>query len=266
VDEVDPESDGYRAERAKDPSRSEASIRLSLVDATLHEKFKASATSMQRSEYDLEVELALTQHRTGFYLRAFCDQVSCLRGSLDFLETHPELEDFHYQNQADRPSEVSEEAWDERAEIWNGMTDQAGFFRYQLIVEVSSWSRFWRLNPWLDLAQEFHRNPPTFPPREEILARPLRALSAVESVTAEPGLITVKTATSTSIIERSGKRSQRGQWLTRLDGKLKRHATLERAIGRVYMAYVNPTWRATIERYQREFRAKKRKKIPRKHV
>lgn len=266
VEEVDLESKEFRAARRTDPGRTEASFRLHLVDEDLCKKFKEAATSMQRSEYDLEVNLALTKHRTGFYLRAFCDNVSCLRGSLDFLQTHPDLEDFHYQNQTDRPRGVSEHAWGERKRIWDEMADKAGFFPYQLIVVVCSWGKFWRLNPWLELAQEFHLNPPTFPPREEILARPLRALTAVESVIAEPGWITVKTATSTATIEKSTKRAQRAQWLTRMGGKLKRHATLERAIDLVYLTYVNPSWRATIQRYQREFRATKRKKATRKRV
>lgn len=267
MDELDPESQPYRAARRKDPARSEASLRLSLVEDDVREKFIESATSMRRSEYDLEVSLALTKHQTGFYLRAFCDHISCLGGALDFLQTHADLEDFHYQNQVDRPDAVSEQAWEERGRIWNEMADVAGFFRYQLIVEISSWAKFWRLNPWLGLVEEFHLNAPTFPPREEILARSLRALSAIESVTAEPGSIIVKTATATITIEKSSKKAQRGQWLTRMDGKLKRHATLQRALDRVYMANVNPSWRATIERYQREFkRDKARKKATPKRV
>lgn len=61
----------------------------------------------------------------------------------DFAEIwkdKPYVEDFHYQNQSDQPEEISEEEWNERERIWNGILDindipSLNGFEYKIVLE-----------------------------------------------------------------------------------------------------------------------------------
>lgn len=261
MEAVDPTSEAYLASSANHRDGSEVFNRLWFVDEIVRERAKKSATSVERDQYDLDVSIAVLHHRTGFYLRAFCDSVSMLGGSLDFLATHPDLEDFHYQNQADRPEGISEDAWEERKTIWNEMSDDLGFFPCQLILEISNWGLFWRLNPMLDLAREFHAKPPVLPSREELDARVLRRLDTMESVTAEPGrIVCVTKAGETVTITKATKRGQKGQWVTRLGDELKRHGSLGRAAGHVYMGFCAEWFRSGVKQHLRRAKQARRER------
>ena len=250
IDEMDTEGPLYQAARKKDLSQSEIFLRADLVHEHVREAAKKSATSQERSTYDLDVSVALLHHSTGYYLRAFCDGYSLLGGSLDFLASHPSLEDFHYQNQADRPASVTEEEWDERARIWNEMIDEAGFFRCPLVLEISNYGLYWRLSPWLDIVRRYKAKPWEFPIREEVFARSLRELKTVRSVTAKPGRIVCTDEKGAVLtIAKCTKSSQKGQWSSTIDGALKRHKTLARAVGRVYDALLEPGMRRRLRQW-----------------
>ena len=214
---IDPESPAYREARAKDPKGSEAGLRLRIVHDLVREGYRETSTRLQRSRYDLDVSVALTHHETGYYLRAFCDSFGIAGGSLDFLRRHPDLEDFHYQNQTDRPKPLTEGEWEERRKIWDEMMDKHGHLKCQLVLEVSSWQGFHRIDPWYELLQKFHDNPPVFPTREELVARVLRKLDAIETVTAKPGCIVCTTKDGqTATLAKSRKPAQKGQWVTQI--------------------------------------------------
>lgn len=273
METLDPTCAAYTAARAEDPARNEVSLRLSIAQDKLEEGFRKACTNLRRDYFDPDVTLAVTEHPTGFYFRAFCDPMSVLGGSLDFLRTHPELEDFHYQNSTDRPEDVSPDAWDERRRIWDEMATppSGGLFKDQLLLEISSWQSFWHLNPWHDLRLEFRTNPPVLPSREEVLARPLRKLSAFKEVTTKPGLITALTTEGAVVfVRRAKKRSQKKQWVTEIAGQTKVHGSLERATDWVYYSHLDPTWRARLDRWRKEARARQkemkgRKKPRREH-
>lgn len=256
---LDAEDPVYREALAKDPERKEVLTRLFMAHDVLQDGFKKSVTNPRRETFDPEVSVAFTQHATGVYLRAFCDPVSLLGGSLDFLRTHPNLEDFHYQNQTDKPKSVSLEDWDARATIWNDMTTRSGVFRDQLVLTISSHDCYWHFDPWIELAQEYNENPPALPIREDVLSQQLRKLEAFAEVHAEPGLITGTTKAGVRIvIEPAKKRSQKKQWISRIDGKTKVHANLSRAVNWVGYVYMDPSVRRWLDSYQAEERAKKR--------
>lgn len=262
---IDPESEAYRKSSANHRDGSEAFNRLWLVDEIIRERARESATSLKRDEYDLDVSIAITQHRTGYYLRAFCDNASMLGGSLDFLAQHPDLEDFHYQNQTDPPEDVSDEAWEERKAIWNEMASDHGFFPCQLGLEISNWGMFWRLNPMLDLAREFKQNPPVFPSREELAARVLRKLDALQDVTAAPGRIVCLTKEGVTVtISKATKASQKGQWITRIGDQLKRHGDLGRAADHVYLTFCADWFRRSFARLMRRAKQQRRGRAKRK--
>jgi hypothetical protein len=232
VDNVDPEDEKYKAERARDTERirdayPEYATRLNIAQMALREGFRKSVTSMQRDFYDPDVSVALTWHATGFYLRAFCDNASLLGGSLDFLKTHPDLEDFHYQNQVDPPDDIEPEDFAARGRTWDEMSvpPGGGTLKNQLILEISSWSVFWRLDPWLDIYQEYHANPPTFPIREELFARRLRQLQAIVEVTASPCRLTGITDDGTALTIVKGRRV----WTSRVGDHVEKHVSIEHA-------------------------------------
>jgi hypothetical protein len=264
IETIDPESTEYAEARAKLSERSEVALRLQIAETRLREGAKKSTTSMQRGYFDLDVDVAVTRHETGFYLRAFCDRVSVLGGSLDFLNNHPELEDFHFQDQCGPPDEFEgrHAEWEARGRIWDEMMTPpgSGMFKNQVVVEISNWTAFWYLNPWLELAREFHANPPMLPPREEVLSRTLRKLAAFREVAAEPGRIVGTTVDGAMVtITRAGKRSQKKQWITAIDGKHKAHASLNRAVDSVCTRYMDGHMRRMVDRYRREAREKTRR-------
>ncbi len=262
IEDIDPDSAAYRSAKAKDPKRGEVALRLDLAEDKLRAGAMKSMTSMQRDEFDLDVDVAMTWHETGYYLRAFCDPVSLLGGSLDFLKTHPELDDFSYQNQSDAPPAFADrlEEWAARGRIWGEMMapPRSGMFKNQVVVEISNWTSFWYLNPCLDLRREFHENPPMLPAREEVLARVLRGLSAVGEVTAEAGVISgLATDGTTFTVMRATKRSQKKQWISTVDGATKAHPSLNRAVNRITFRYMEGYVRRMYEGFRREANQKK---------
>lgn len=262
IEEVDPESTIYKAAKAKDPGREEVPLRLDIAENKLREGAMKTVTSMRRDTFDLDVDVAMTWHETGYYLRAFCDPVSVLGGSLDFLESHPGLEEFHYQNSTDPPAKFKgrDEEWHDRGRIWNEMMvpPGSGMFKDQVVVEISNWTSFWYLNPCFDLRLEFLETPPLLPPREEVLARQLRHVSALREVTAEPGRITgVAKDGAVFTITRATKRSQKGQWISALEGTVKAHPSLNRAADRITHRYMDGFVRNLYEQFRRQNRQEK---------
>lgn len=250
VEEMDPESEAYKEQRLEYPDRGEASLRLAMAYDELRVGFKKAIASSRRDRFDPDVNVAVTRHRTGFYLRAFCDPVSILGGSLDFLTEHPDLEDFHFQNATDRPPKVSAAAWDERRQIWEEMSTGGGFFRDQLVLEISNWQSFDSLNPWLAVAREYREHPPELPSREEVLARGLRKLEAFAQVTAEPGQIQGKTKAGAVVLVERGKKSGKRPWVSRIDGKAKTHVSLNLAVDWVWYQHTSPSLRGMIDEFR----------------
>lgn len=248
VDNIDPEDERYKAERAKDQAQNhpEYSTRLHLAQTALRDGFRKSATSLQRDFFDPDVSVALTWHPTGFYLRAFCDGVSLLGGSLDFLKTHPDLEDFHYQNQADPPKEIPAAEFRLRGQIWDEMSVPlgSGQLKNQLVLEISSWGIFWRLDPWLEIYREYHRQSPTFPIREELFARRLRQLESIESVVAKPGSITGKSKAGVL----SSITKLRKIWVSRVGERVERHVSIDTAVNWVEYLHLPEHLRRQVDR------------------
>jgi hypothetical protein len=76
-----------------------------------------------------------------------------LSGSLAFLRRHKALADFHYQNQTDRPSNISAQAWGARARTWDRLLpDDCWQDKLELsIVSVEGW---FRIDPAWDLMRK----------------------------------------------------------------------------------------------------------------
>jgi hypothetical protein len=112
-----------------------------LYKSTAREKVRreylAQLSTRQRNEYDLDVWIVVREHRGRIYLMPRCDMT--MRGVLDFMETHPSLEDFSYWNNCDRPEEVSAREWAIRRGVWNKMLDE---WRTYMVIEIVSYDGF----------------------------------------------------------------------------------------------------------------------------
>lgn len=89
------------------------------------------------------------ENRGRYYMRVFDDDKH-----LAFLKSDPRVEDFHYQDQADKPEEIGNRAWNHRKKVWNEITEGDGQWD-QLILEIVSIGSWWRINPaWREEWQE----------------------------------------------------------------------------------------------------------------
>ena len=248
--QIDPEGAEYQKELASrkkwnksttDSSIPDISIRLTIIHEKLMKRFKEHIGSHNRSFYDLDVSVAIYAHSTGFYLRTSCDNVSCLGGSLDFIEEHPLLEDFHYQNSIDRPKDVSPEDWEHREKVWDDLMEGGITLYASANLYVSSWEQYWDLDPYVSLSQKYHKDPPTIPIREDVLAGCLRKLDAFENVEATKGLIIAMPGNIT--IKKEGT-----EWVSTIGDQRKTHPSLDHAVYHVQHEHLPPDVKQMVER------------------
>jgi len=231
----------------------EWSVRLDMAREKIREEIQKNVTSRERDTFDISVSISVYPHETGFYLRAFCDQVSCLGGSLDFLYDHPKLRDFHYQNSCDRPDRVSAREWRQREKIWDEIIGEGLYMKNRVELNICDWEAFQRrLDPWLDLAKKYHKKPPVFPIKEEVLARKLRKIEAVSDVRAERGLIV---ANHGKVTIKKG----RSKWASLVEGKTKHHPSVENAVEWVRYQLLPPESKAIIDRMLKDAKAHERR-------
>jgi hypothetical protein len=251
VNRISPEAPDYRKARAES-DRPDHSIRLSLARDLVRNRFRENVTQSERDTYSLEVSVAVYPHKGRYYLRTFCESASVLRDVLDFVEQLPELEEYHYQNQTDRPEEVSAREWSERKRVWEEITEYQGVGSH-VVLDILSWTGFYLIDPWLDLAKEWHDNPPTLPSREEVWAGDLRALKALrnEKIAVEPGTI----QSSKFLIARQ----EDGSWLVNLKHfKPRKFPTLDRAADRVWFEFQPESTKEWVRRVQKETKERRR--------
>lgn len=132
----------------------EINAKLSIVRKVVHDGYRSTSTQSERSIFDFDVSIAIRKWKGKTTLIPYCDMV--MRDALDFLADDPRLEDFHYQNQSDRPASISEEEWVKRRRYWMGM-DKAGAWDDLFILEVCSWGMFYRIDPLWEMSAELRR-------------------------------------------------------------------------------------------------------------
>lgn len=111
-------------------------IRRAYVDADLkHQRI-----------FNYDCQLAVRQNRGRYYFIPY-DGI----GALAFLKRDRRVTDYHYQNQSDQPSNISNRAWNERRKTWEEMSgpDDEHWWDF-LTLEVLSPGLWWRLTPWHD--------------------------------------------------------------------------------------------------------------------
>lgn len=240
VNEMDPSDRQYRKERRIDRERPEHSFRLLRAHRIVQSGYEKNTTSMVWDRYSLDISIALYPHSTGNYLRAFCQAGSVMGGVLGFLNTCLELDDFHYQDSADRPRKVLDKDWDNRRRVWEDITAQYRDIGNHVTLEIVSWGNFHLMDPWHTIAREWHENPPRLPPRYEVFAQQLRALKKYEKVwcgdgviAAEPGRVRVE-------------RVKRGLWTSIIGGVTLEHKSMAEAFNHVYLESLSPSMKSAV--------------------
>lgn len=112
-------------------------------------KYREQRAKSERNPFDLDVALAI-RHKDGrFYMIPYPGS-GFLGGTLRFLAHHEALEDFHYQNQTDKPNHISTRAWAHRARVWNWLLDDERWDD-KLVLDVVTADGFNRVDPWMHL-------------------------------------------------------------------------------------------------------------------
>jgi len=68
---------------------------------------------------DVNENAVVYTYKNEIYVQFFIGRL--LRDVHEYIEKHEKFEDFHYQNQSDQPDDVSDEEWEKRREIWDGI-------------------------------------------------------------------------------------------------------------------------------------------------
>ncbi len=118
----------------------------------LTKAFQDQAFKFERNGFNFEVQLAVCPLDNQLYIKAYCDTL--MRNVFKFLDTHPKVVDFHYQNQTDWPEHIPRQAWDHRKRTWDRIMKQDGRLRH-VLLEVCSPSNFFTFNPLFELEGEF---------------------------------------------------------------------------------------------------------------
>ena len=119
----------------------------------VQDQYRQTVGKSERSIWDMSVAVVVRRPSRGRYLLIPYPGSGLLNGSLAFLRRHKALADFHYQNQTDRPSNITAQAWEWRARTWEPLLDDD---RWQdklelSIVSVEGW---FRIDPAWDLVRK----------------------------------------------------------------------------------------------------------------
>lgn len=153
MDGVDTNSEEYQkliSPTKFGPALTEGNARARIVDRSIHNLYKLSSGSHERSAFDFDVSVAFREWKGRLYAIPYCDMY--VRDVLDFLDEDPRIEDYHYQNSCDKPDEISNAEWSRRRRVWSALGEDGPWQQF-VVAEVCSFSAYWRLNPYFDLAR-----------------------------------------------------------------------------------------------------------------
>lgn len=231
VRQMDSDSPEYREAWANTSFKDELPFRVRRARDLIRAGYKKNSTELSRDTYSLDVTVAVYPYGSRVYLRTFAESISVVGGCLDFVAKMPELEDFHYQNQTDRPDDVTEKDWATRRRVWDGITAYQDVGRH-VTLEILNYGSLWRLDPIYDLAREWKADPPKLPSREEIWAETLSKLDSLKGVTlqVQKGLIR---APARFTIEQIG-----DEWIVIYLGQTLKYPTLNQAADYVHFEHL----------------------------
>jgi len=143
----------YKAARKRGLNPYEA--RESVTRKVVHRGYRIQSTTMERTLFNFDASVTVREHKGRYYLITYADWFSPVGKCFEFLREDPRLEDYHYQNQCDRPKEISARAWKAREKVWDAI-DEAGWWDYLSLI-ICDWDNFRRIDPWLDRVREYYQ-------------------------------------------------------------------------------------------------------------
>lgn len=94
---------------------------------------KEAAMSHQQNLMAVEFSMSLWPDEDHWYIKFFVNWMGFNSNMMSaVLEACPELEDFHYQNQCDRPEDIPEDEYEARDKKWDELTQPDGNYRNML--------------------------------------------------------------------------------------------------------------------------------------
>jgi len=242
VREMDSDDPEYKKAWKKEGlTRTEVGFRLMRAHDEIREQFKKNVTSLHWDTYSLEVSFTISPYEGEYYLRTFCEAGSILGEVFDFVPEMRELADFHYQNSSDKPKNISKREWDHRRRVWDGIAAKYNDVGNHVTVNVVSWHNFFRVDPWFKLAEEWRKEPPVLPSREEIWALQIGGLKAIDDISFKRGLIEANKGT-VRVVKRGRK------WFSVINGVEQEHKTLNLAADHVYFEHLPESTKEMITR------------------
>lgn len=127
--------------------------KLDVAAKVIRRGYRMSSTNPQRSYFNFNVCVTFREHEGSIYLIPYCE--GFMADALDFLAKDPRLVDYHYQNCTDPPEDVDPKEWDERAKVWDYLTDHERWSEF-LVADICSWDKWWQVDPHYELHRELH--------------------------------------------------------------------------------------------------------------
>ena len=146
-----------RGEVRKTLTVEQRQLHVGHVSAWVRERFRQQRGAYERNQFDLSVSVAV--HRVGrvFLLRAFSGS-GYFHDALKFLERYRAVVDFHYQDQADRPKNITAQAWRERRRLWERAMREDGTPDHQLVMEIVTPETWDRIDPAFAMERQQRRS------------------------------------------------------------------------------------------------------------
>jgi hypothetical protein len=140
----------------KNKNINESRVILETVNDIIIEKYQKVSTSMQRNEFDFDVNVAFYENKNKIYFRHFSDML--MRNVFNFLIKDSRIVDFHYQNQTDQPEHISNREWEYRKKVWDEIFSEPGLTSTYLTLELCNFNMFHQISPYLDILKTIHKN------------------------------------------------------------------------------------------------------------
>ena len=138
----------YYSETSSSPDRADFRARMAVVQNFFRRAYRISTTSTRRNPYNFDVSVGFRQREGKIVAIPYCDWM--MSHTLDFLKKDKRLRDYHYQNQTDRPDNLSDRQWAERRRYYDGMINE-GQWEDVLVLDICKWDMWYMVDPAWDI-------------------------------------------------------------------------------------------------------------------
>jgi hypothetical protein len=145
VETTDPEYIRHMAALNKD----DYAARMALIHHRVVEEFGKSQAGPNMSPYDLSVSIAAYPQGDRIILVPHC--IGYVDRVLNFLGVHPQLEDFRYWDDDVAHTDVQEDEWNYRKEVWRKVEERG---QLKLNLDIIAYPGFSRIDPFVDLMDD----------------------------------------------------------------------------------------------------------------